>query len=67
MNREKMGREKIENGKKSKSFGNMKPIVREKQTDVMFHNCIITSNSLKVLIGYRDYCNNYKNVSKNYN
>lgn len=48
MNREKMGREKIENGKKSKSFGNMKPIVREKQADVMFHNCITFSNLINV-------------------
>lgn len=37
MNREKMGRDKTENGKKSKIISDsVKPVIKEKQTNVSF-------------------------------
>lgn len=43
MNKEKMGRDKMENGKKSKvNFDTMKPVVKEKTINlnvVIFYSC----------------------------
>lgn len=40
MNKEKMGRDKVENGKKSKTIADsMKPIVNEKQTNFNVIHC----------------------------
>lgn len=48
MNKEKMGRDKMENGKKNKHIGDtIKPIVKEIQTNLYVIHCLSESNDFK--------------------